>query len=324
LAATASGKVARLGARLLAVGGIVAGLVGAYSYVSSYYADRGFPAPRVVKGAAPGRLLTVHFQSAALRRGADYLVYLPPGYSRRTRYPTLYLLHGSPGSPQGFPSISHIQVRVQNLLAQRRMPPMIIVLPDGQIRGNMFSDSEWANTPAGDYESYVLDVVGNVDHRFTTDASRSARVIAGLSSGGYGALNIALHHLPVFGSVQVWSGFFTESRIGVFAHATSQAFAYDSPAVFVRRLGAQLARLPLNVFLYAGRQSRFGPTLAMAHELAAHGAHVAYAIYPGGHDWQLWNAHFNQMLVLAGKQVRPAPAVSSRSPRRHRPRSRHR
>ena len=45
---------------------------------------------------------------------------------------------------------------------------MILVFPDGRIGGSTYSDSEWANTPSGDYESYVIDVVHDVDHRFAT------------------------------------------------------------------------------------------------------------------------------------------------------------
>jgi hypothetical protein len=55
--------------------------------------------------------------------------------------------------------------RAQLLIAQGRVPPMILVFPDGRIDGRIDSDSEWANTPSGRFESYIVDVVHDVDHR---------------------------------------------------------------------------------------------------------------------------------------------------------------
>ena len=186
-----------------------------------------------------GKLLTVQFYSAALHRRADYLVYLPPGYGGGRRYPVYYLLHGMPGDPQHFLSISSLDVRLDNQISLHRARPMILVYPDGQIGGSQFSDSEWANTPSGAYDSYVIDVMHDVDHRFATEARRQDRVIAGCSAGAYGAVNVALHHLNDFGSVQSWSGYFIETKSGVFAHASRASLAYNSPLDYIRQTASR-------------------------------------------------------------------------------------
>ena len=141
-----------------------------------------------------------------------------------------------PGQPRVFVTIANLDVRLDNLIAEHKAKPMILVYPDGRIGGSVFSDSEWANTPAGRYENYVLNVVHDVDTRFSTLPYRSDRVIGGFSAGAYGAINIALHHLSDFASVQVWSGYFTQTRSGVFAHVDPAALAYNSPARYVRRV----------------------------------------------------------------------------------------
>ena len=64
-------------------------------------------------------------------------------------------------------------------------------------------------------------------------------MIGGFSAGAYGAINIALHHLPVFGSVEVWSGYFTQTRTGVFAHASRRALRDNSPLDYVSRAEGQ-------------------------------------------------------------------------------------
>jgi enterochelin esterase-like enzyme len=299
---------------LLSIGFVAVGLVGAYSYWQSYYQHRGFADVPRLPTAGVGQRLTVDFYSPALRRQADYRVFLPPGYDPTAHhYPVFYLLHGSPGRPQVFNAIGHIYVRLENLISEHRIRPMILVFPDGRIRGSTFSDSEWANTPSGNFESYAVEVVHDVDQRFATLARRQDRVIAGFSAGAYGAINVALHNLSVFGSLQVWSGYFRQSRSGVFAHASRAVLAANSPIDYVASLKAQLATYPLRAFLFVGRgdleRRKIGP---MTDALRSAGAHARYAIFPGGHDWQLWNGRVDEMLILASHDVAPPrPARSS-------------
>ena len=163
-------------------------------------------------------------------------------------------------------------VRMDNLISLHRMRPMILVFPDGRIGGSTYSDSEWANTRSGAYESYVLDVVRDVDARFATIAARGARVIAGFSMGAYGATNIALHHPEVFGNLQSWSGYYVETRTGVFAGAGRATLAYNSPLHYVHRLRRSLRADPLRAFLFTGRDDNSSPQLEpMARALAAAG-----------------------------------------------------
>ena len=309
----------RASAGLLATAIVAVGLIGTYSYWENYYVTRGFAAPARLSGAKPGRLFKVRFFSAALGRQADYMVYLPSGYSRAGPLPVFYLLHGIPGRPISYSVIGHIEVRLDNLISQGRAPRIMLVFPDGRIAGSTFSDSEWANTPSGRFESYVVNVVHDVDHRFATLADRSSRVIGGLSAGAYGAINIALHHLSLFGNVQVWSGYFKQTRTGVFADASRAELVYNSPFYYVRRLKRELARYPLRAFLLSGRGDRGArrQVASMANALKAEGAHVTWALYPGGHDWALWNTHLDGTLVLAGLDVRrPLPVpIRFRGPR---------
>jgi enterochelin esterase-like enzyme len=281
------------------------GLVGTYHYWESYYQHRGFQTVAFLPHAHRGRLETVTFYSAALHRQADYLVYLPPGYGRSARrYPTYYLLHGSPGRPEVYLGIANMPVRMDNLISRHRMAPMILVMPDGRIGGSTYSDSEWANTPSGNYTGYVIDVMRDVDHRFLTIPNRRDRIIAGFSAGAYGATNIFLHNIRSFANLQSWSGYYRETRTGVFAHASRATLADNSPLDYIHRVAGVIARVPVRAFLFVGRDDDDSPqTRPMADALAAAGATVSYALYHGGHDWQLWHAHLNQMLILASQDA---------------------
>ena len=262
-------------------------------------------APPKLGRAVAGRLLTIHFYSRALRKRADYLVYVPKEYVPWRPLPVFYMLHGMPGRPMAFTVNGHVETRIEMLISERRMQPMILVFPDGRIDGNTQTDSEWANTKSGRFDSYVVDVVNNVDSRFATLPYRQDRVVAGLSAGAYGAINVVLHHLDVFAELQVWSGYFIETRSGVFAHATASQLNNNSPLRLVDTLTAEIASYPLRAFLFVGRgDSDSGQVAPMTAALRAHGADAHYAIYSGGHSWRLWNEHLNQMLILASRDVR--------------------
>jgi enterochelin esterase-like enzyme len=259
-----------------------------------------------------GRLLTVHFYSRALEREADYLIYLPAGYSANRPLAAFYLLHGMPGKPVAFTVNANIEVRLEQLIRARRVQPMLLVFPDGRIDGRTASDSEWANTPSGDYESYITNVMSDVDHRYATLPCRQERAIAGLSAGAYGAANVGLHQDSMFGLIQVWSGYFLETHNGVFAHADRAVMAYNSPIDYVRTMRRTLQRYPLRIFIFGGRDDPDSVQIPpMAAALERHGAHESWAIYPGGHSWNTWTPHVDQMLVMASRDFsRPLGGAS--------------
>jgi enterochelin esterase-like enzyme len=251
---------------------------------------------------ASGRLLEVHFYSEALHRRTDYLVYLPAEYTRTRPLPVFYMLHGMPGRPLAFTVNAGVEGKLERLIAERRVRPMILVFPDGRIDGRTQSDSEWANTRWGHFESYVVDVLSDVDHRFATLPFRQDRAIAGLSAGAYGAINVGLHQVALFGLIQVWSGYFTQTATGVFTHADRRQLAYNSPIDYARTMRRTLARYPLRAFIYVGRDELgWAQTPRMAKLLRHEGADARYAVYPGGHSWNLWAPRIDQMLIMASR-----------------------
>jgi Putative esterase len=156
----------------------------------------------------------------------------------------------------------------------------------------------------------VLDVVRDVDARFATAADRRHRAIAGLSEGGYGALNITLHHLGIFSVAESWSGYFRHTPTSVFAHASAAQLRANSPADYVPAMAARIRRLGLRAWLYQGRTESHSPVAirAFSAELHAAGADVHYGFFPGGHDWGLWRAQAPRMLLAASHWFAQPPA----------------
>jgi enterochelin esterase-like enzyme len=302
---------ARLAVAAVALMLLAPGAYGAYSYLHAYDLYRGFPPPREPASIPHGRLEQLSFYSHALRQERKYLAYLPPGYdsgsARGVRYPVLYLLHAPVGRARNYAQAGGLDVRIDKLLARGSIRPFLTVLPIGH--GSSFGgDHEWANARAGRYEDFVVDTVRNVDARFSTLRDRRARMLAGLSAGGYGAVNISLHHPSVFGSFESWSGYFTQTPTYTFSGVSPALLRANSPARYLPAIAPTLRRTPFRAFLYQGTRDDVSASAmrAFTAELRAAGANARAAVYPGRHNWRLWRRHFSAMLEFASKSLEAA------------------
>lgn len=290
----------------VALAWIAVGVYGAFSYGDAYNTYRGFPPPIDPVGVAPGHLYHEKFYSTALGAPRTYNVYTPPGYlaaaARGVRFPVFYMLHGSPGRPRAYINYAAAGVTLDTAIDQHLTRPYLIVMPNGD-DGTFRSDTEWANTPHGAYEGLVIDVVHNVDRRFSTLRGRRFRALGGYSEGGFGAINIALHHLKLFSIAESWSGYGRARQKGPFAQATPLQIFDNSPSLYAPTLARQLHRRPLIAYMYSGRSDHGMPSQRhLAAILERTGAHVRFATYPGKHDWALWRGQTPKMIVWAGRK----------------------
>jgi enterochelin esterase-like enzyme len=290
---------------------LLGGAYGSYAYLHDYDLYRGFPAPSEPAGIARGTLVQHSFYSPALREQRSCYVYLPPGYPAAAaagrRFPVLYLLHAPVGHARNYIQVGGLAVRMDTLLARHRIRPFIVAIPEAH--SPFGTDHEWANSPGGAYESFVLDTVRAVDARFATKPTRANRMLAGLSAGGYGATNITLHHPAVFGSFESWSGYFTQTPTDAFKGASAALLHANDPDLYLATVAPELRRHPLRALLYQGYQDDVPPAdmVAFARRLEATGSQVSWALYGGGHDWRLWRAHFSRMLEFASRTFEAGP-----------------
>ncbi|HWW66443.1 MAG TPA: alpha/beta hydrolase-fold protein [Solirubrobacterales bacterium] len=263
-------------------------------------------------GDGDGSLRRVSFYSPARGQADHYLAYLPPGYAaaarRGVRFPVLYLLHGD--GKDTLHTASHMFVKsglgpaVSRLLGDRRIQPFIVVMPEGE-DGTLIDDTEWADTRGdGAFGSEVIDLVKAVDARWATVADRGARAIAGLSMGGYGAVNIALQNLPLFSVIESWSGYFTQTRTGPYVGASAATLRAASPQAYVRGLAPSLSSFPIHVLLYGGiGDALLRQQAPFARTLGSLGVPVRTASFHGPHDYRLWSAHMALALEFASKHL---------------------
>lgn len=157
-----------------------------------------------------GKLEMIEYESKTVGATRKMLVYTPPGYSQDKKYPVLYLLHGIGGDETEWRRFAHPDILLDNLIADGKAVPMIIVMPNGRAQKNDRAEGNvFASAPAfAAFEQDLLnDVIPNIESRYSVQADREHRALAGLSMGGGQSLNFGMAHLDTF----AWVGGFSSA-----------------------------------------------------------------------------------------------------------------
>lgn len=246
-----------------------------------------------------GTILTDHFFSHSANQERAFMLYLPPSYyldqARTKRYPVLYLLHGSPGAAQDWLVAGQANTSADTLIAMGRIPELILVMPDGNGLPGM--TSEWADSfnRAQHIETSVSqELVSYVDLHYRTLADAQHRAIGGLSMGGFGAMNIAIHHPDVFHSVMSFGGYYQATGT-VWGNNAAYKRA-NSPLLTIRQ---NHKAQKLHIYLGAASQDQpyYNDTRQFAHALNT--LHIPYVfdVLPGHHSWHVWQAQLYHALL---------------------------
>ena len=163
-----------------------------------------------------GTVICLQHKSAILKNNPcgdkfirDLYVYLPPDYEEDKFYPSVYVLTGFTGRGKMMLNDSaftpNFAERMDSLINSGKIKPMIAVMPDCFTK---YGGSQYINSSAtGDYEDYLTqEIVPFTDETFRTIKDKNSRAVMGKSSGGYGALIMALRHSDIFGLACSTSG----------------------------------------------------------------------------------------------------------------------
>src|SRR5688572_26864006 len=161
-------------------------------------------------GIDRGKLETVEYDSTTVGVKRKARVYTPPGYSKDKQYPVLYLLHGIGGDENEWPRGGTPDVILDNLYADKKAVPMVVVMPNGRASKDLTArDPIPKQSPAfAAFEKELLtDLIPFIEKTYSTKTARESRAIAGLSMGGGQSLNFGLGNLDTF----AWVGGFSSA-----------------------------------------------------------------------------------------------------------------
>lgn len=174
--------------------------------------EKGFDAKR--DKIAHGTVETLEYDSKKVGEKRKAMVYLPPGYGKEkdAKFPVLYLLHGIGDIEEDWVKKGAADAIFDNLIADKKAVPMVVVMPNGRAAKNMTPRTPWSEqTPAfAAFEDDLLkDLMPAVEKKYAVKTDREHRAIAGLSMGGGQSLNFGLAHLDTF----AWVGGFAPAPI---------------------------------------------------------------------------------------------------------------
>jgi enterochelin esterase-like enzyme len=252
------------------------------------------------------------FASQAMGTTRKYGVVLPPGYNPQgqTRYPVVMLLHGGHGAERDYADKAKLTSVLHDLYVAKKLPPTIVVTPDGNDdRGTSgLWDSEYFDGDNGKVGTLIgPELVNVISQRYRTEKSPKFWAIGGLSSGGWGALNIGLRNLDRFQT------FF--SHTGYFVDASGPE---NSPAKFIAQIPAQNLK-SIAVYLDAGVDDHkyLKATKEFHQVLDRLGVANAYYEFPGGHGivgpdtgWNYWHKHLADSLTFVGQRFQAAQSAA--------------
>jgi enterochelin esterase-like enzyme len=174
------------------------------------HAPQGFDS--LLAGIPHGKIDTISYDSKTVGAKRRALIYTPPGFSKKKKYPVLYLLHGIGGDEKEWLNGGKPQVILDNLYAENKIEPMIVVMPNGRAMkddragGNVF-DSAKVQAFATFEKDLLNDLIPFIEKKYPALADREDRAIAGLSMGGGQSLNFGLGNLDKF----AWIGGFSSA-----------------------------------------------------------------------------------------------------------------
>lgn len=267
--------------------------VTAFGQAGLWHAPPGFDS---LKTNIPrGKIDTVSYPSKTVGVSRKMLIYTPPGYSGKKKYPVLYLLHGIGGDKKEWLRGANVQVVLDNLYAEKKVEPMIVVMPNGRAMkddraiGNMF-DSAKVQAFTTFERDLLNDLIPFIEKKYPAYTDREHRAIAGLSMGGGQSLNFGLGNLDRF----AWVGGF------------SSAPNTKPPDVLVPDPDKAKAQLRLLWISCGVDDNLMSFSQRTADYLKARKVPHIFYVEPGAHDFNVWKNDLYMFSQLLFKPVDPS------------------
>jgi len=229
-------------------------------------------------------------------------VYTPPGYETGSqKYPIFYLLHGAGDSDESWTSVGRAGFIIDNLIADNKAKPMVIVMPAGHTGPFDFSPPRSGAPRSLDFnddfvKDFVNDIMPYAETHYRVLRDRHNRAIAGLSMGGTHTLNIALPHADEFAYV----GVFSSGIIGILPLNAGPAPAAAAGPSWEQQHAAELdnpaGKKDWKLFWFStGKDDFLLPTTKATVALfQKHGYEPVFQESAGAHTWTNWREYLNQ------------------------------
>ncbi|MDZ8104223.1 MAG: alpha/beta hydrolase-fold protein [Nostoc sp. DedQUE12a] len=241
------------------------------------------------------------YDSQIMGASRTYGVSLPSDYEQNPKrsYPVIFLLHGGHGNATDWFVENKGQAlkTLKQLYITGKLPPSIIITPDGNDKrgSSPYRDPEYIDGANGKISTALGDeLVKVVQSRYRTIQNPDFWAIGGLSSGGWGAVNVGLHNLNHFSILFSHSGYFQDKSGPI-----------NSPIIYIKTIPLQ-AQKRLRIYLDSGKSDveEIEEGEKFSQVLAKLKIYHLFREFPGGHTWQYWREHLADSLTFVGEQFK--------------------
>jgi enterochelin esterase-like enzyme len=239
-------------------------------------------------GIERGTVVAVEYTSETVGTTRKANIYTPPGYTEDEKYPVLYLLHGIGGDENAWLNNGNVNVVLDNLYAEGKLEPMIVVLPNGRAMkddratGDIFAPDK-VEAFATFEQDLLQDLIPFIEKTYPVLDDRKYRALAGLSMGGGQSLNFGLGNLDYF----AWVGGFSSAP-----NTRKPEELIPDPEVVKEQLNL--------LWISCGNEDGLMNISQNTHDyLIEHEISHIFYIEPGGHDFEVWKNdlyNFSQLL----------------------------
>lgn len=243
-----------------------------------------------------GTVSKIWYNSPSLGMNRRMTVYTPAGYETSgKRYPVFYLLHGMGGDENAWSELGRATQIIDNLIAQGKAEPMIVVMPNGNADleaapgesplGFYPPTTQLPKTKDGSFETSFPEIVNFIDNTYRTIPDKQHRAIAGLSMGGFHSKNISRQNPDMF------------DYVGLFSAAINMREGVTSPVYDngEEKLRVQFERQPALYWIAIGKDDfLYNDNVNYRHMLDEKGYPYKYRESDGGHIWKNWRIYLTE------------------------------
>lgn len=253
------------------------------------------PSPWDLRDVPHGTVVTEWRRSAVLNRTERMVVYLPPGYQKgSTKYPVLYLVHGSGDVPESWTNAGHANFILDNLIADGKAKPMIVVMPAGHAVPFGAGRGPGAGNNNELFEQYLTkEVIPAIEAEYRVASGAKNRALAGLSMGGAHTIYTGFSHPELFSALGIFSPGLPRNFDTQFKSVLTDAKSFNS-------------KVPV-IWISCGDQDttvQYPRIKTWAETLDKSGLHEKFTTYKGAHTWPVWRmslAEFAPLLFKGNK-----------------------
>ena len=232
-----------------------------------------------LKEVPHGEVRRVRYFSNVLRQWRQFYLYTPPGYDTQTneKFPVLYILHGGGEDERGWASQGKTDLILDNLIAEKKAKPMLVVMPDGNMPMAAFNENGLKIFERELKES----IIPFVEKNYRVLAGSQNRALAGLSMGGIQTLYAGVQNTDMFAYLGVFSSGWIQSR---------QTEIADGQYAFMKTNAAKINGNLRQFWISMGGKEdiAYENCKVMMAKFDEMGIKYTYRDYPGGHTWPVW------------------------------------